>query len=86
MTTTVPSTTGTTPVITANTLRNELEIQNRCGVPIYYNRFGVVNSAADAIRLDDGAKLTLIGTAAQRAFYAITDGAGTKTLHYIADA
>jgi hypothetical protein len=85
MTTTVPSTTGTTPVIAANSLRNELEIQNRSGVPIFYNRFGAVNSAADGIRLDDGAKLTLIGTAAQRALYAITNGAGAKTLHYTAD-
>jgi len=85
MTTTVPSTSGTTPVIPANTLRNELEIQNRSGVPIFYNRFGVINSEADGMRLDDGAKLTLIGTAAQRAFYAVTGGAGTKTLHYTAD-
>ncbi len=85
MTTTVPSTIGTTPVIAANTQRTELEIQNRCGVPIYYNRFGTISNENDGIRLDDGAKLTLLGTAAQRAFYAITNGAGTKTLHYIAD-
>lgn len=86
MTTTVPSTAGTVPVIAANSQRNELEIQNRSGVPIFYSRFGAVNTDADGIRLDDGAKLTLIGTAAQRALYAITNGAGTKTLHYIADA
>lgn len=85
MTTTVPSTSGTTPVIPANSLRTELEVQNRSGVPIYYNRFGIINDANGGIRLDDGAKLTLIGTAAQRALYAITGGAGTKTLHYTAD-
>ena len=87
MTATVNDTNGAAPVIAANSLRNELEIQNRCGVPVYYNRFAGLTTAAEGIRLDDGAKLTLLGLAAQRAFYAIhASGGGTRTIHYIADA
>lgn len=88
MTATINDTNGAAPVIAYNALRTELEIQNRTGSPVYYNRFGAISSQAQGIKLDDGAKLTLLGVAAQRAFYCIhlQGGGGTKTLHYCADA
>jgi hypothetical protein len=88
MTATINDTNGAVPAIALNSLRTELEIQNRTGAVVYYNRFGTLSAAADGIRLDDGAKLTLLGSAAQRAFYCIhaQGGGGTRTLHYIANA
>lgn len=88
MTATINDTNGTAPVIPLNALRTELEIQNRTDGPVYYNRFGAITSQAQGIRLDAGAKITLLGSAAQRAFYCIhaQGGGGTRTLHYIADA
>ncbi len=87
MTATVNDTNGAAPVIAANSQRTELEIQNRSGGPMFYNRFGALSAESQGIRLDDGAKLTLLGVAAQRAFYCIhAQGGGTRTIHYTADA
>lgn len=87
MTTQVNDTNGSSPVIPLNTSRTELEIQNRTAGPIYYNRFAGLNNVDGGIELPPGAKLTLLGVAAQRAFYAIHgQGGASRTLHYIADA
>lgn len=88
MTTLIQDTNGTAPVIAANSSRTELEIQNRTSTPVYYNRFGAITGVDQGMKLDAGAKLTLLGAAAARAFYCIhaQGGGGTKTLHYIADA